>query len=250
MINPIIPAGERVVLLEEFTGKGCTNCPKGSREIDNLLSIYGDQLVVVSIHANFFADPAEFPVGQYDFRTDEGEEIFNLLGPNFGYPAGVVNRRKFSNQFQHGANVWAGFIAQESAIDPDVEFSMTKSWTPASREFSMIVEGRAKVVVTAPLRISVMITESGIVDAQDDVEQGGIVTDYVHNHVLRGMMTPFNGQALADALEPGEEFEATFDYTWPDDWEAEACAVIVCISRNTGAGDIYVLQAGEVHVVD
>ncbi len=29
-----------------------------------------------------------------------------------------------------------------------------------------------------------MLTESGIIDAQDDLEAGGIVLDYVHKHVL------------------------------------------------------------------
>jgi len=249
-IEPIVPAGERIVLLEEFTGKGCTNCPKGSREIDNLLSIYGEHLVVVSIHANFFANPAQFPLGEFDFRTDEGEELFDYLGPNLGYPAGVINRRKFSNEFQHGANVWAGFIAQESVIEPDVEFTIDRSWDQSSRMLMLTIEGRAKVPISVPLRISVMVTESGIIDAQDDAEAGGIVEDYVHNHVLRDMMTPYDGQDLAQSLDAGEDFNAAFTYTLPAEWVAQACTAIVFISRNTSAGDIYVLQAGEVHVTE
>jgi len=75
-IQPVVPGGDRIVLLEEFTGKGCTNCPKGSREIENLLAIYDSNLVVVSIHAGFFANPDFFDLGQYDLRTEEGENIF------------------------------------------------------------------------------------------------------------------------------------------------------------------------------
>jgi thiol-disulfide isomerase/thioredoxin len=249
-IEPVIPEGERIVLLEEFTGKGCTNCPKGSREIDNLLSFYNGQLVVVSIHANFFANPAQFPLGQFDLRTDEGEQLFNYLGPNLGYPAGVINRRKFSNEFQHGANVWAGFVAQESLIDPDVEFAINRTYDESSRQVDLQVQGRAKVAISAPLRISVMFTESGIIDAQDDAEAHDIVPDYMHNHVLRDMLTPFDGQDLAQGLEAGEEFEATFSYTVSSDWNAANCNIIVFVSRNTSAGDIYVLQAGEVHLID
>jgi hypothetical protein len=252
----VIPAGERIVLIEEFTGKGCTNCPKGSRELDNLLSIYQEQLVVVSIHANFFADPQFFrlfPLGQYglyDFRTDEGEQLFDFLGPNEGYPAGVINRRKFNDGFQQGTNVWAGFIAQESVIDPQIEFTITRTYEETTRQLYLLVTGRPKVDIPDELRISIMITESGIIDAQDDSEAGGIVEDYVHNHVLRDMLTPFDGQILAPSMLAGEEFARDFEYIVSPDWNAAECNVIVFISLNTDSGDITVLQAGEVHLTE
>jgi hypothetical protein len=248
-----VPSGERIVLIEEFTGKGCTNCPKGSRELENLISIFQDQLVVVSIHAGFFADPSEFPLGQYDLRTDEGEAIYSMLGPNFGYPAGVVNRRKFNNSFQHGANVWAGFITQESAIEPQVEFSLSREFNTTTRHLHLILEGRAKVDIPEETRVSVMIAESGIVDAQDDSESplpNGIVPDYVHKHVLRDMLTAFDGQVLAPALIAGEEFTVEFHYDVPSDWVAAECNVIAFIALNAGSGDITVLQAGEVHMTE
>jgi len=250
VIEPVIPAGERVVLIEEFTGKGCTNCPKGSRELENLLSIYQQQLVVVSIHANFFANPQFFPLGQYDFRTDEGELLFDYLGPNLGYPAGVIDRRKFNNEFQQGTNVWAGYIAQESALEPRVEFTISRSYQENTRHLYLLIEGRAKFDIPEELRISVMITESGIIDAQVDSEAGGVVEDYVHNHVLRDMLTPFDGHELAPALIAGEEFEVEFAYEMSSAWNAAQCNIIAFISLNTNSGDITVLQAGETHVME
>src|SRR5690606_38850202 len=193
-------------LLEEFTGKGCTNCPQGSREIENLRSIYGEQLVVVSIHANFFADPQFFPLGKYDLRTDGGEELFDFLGPILFYPVGIINRKPFMNSLQHGANVWAGYIAQEAALNPEVEFTLTGDYDHASRAFHLVIDGRAKADIAVPVRISVMLTEDGIVDAQDDAQIGRIVEDYVHNHVLRDMFTPYDGMPLAPSLFTGEEF--------------------------------------------
>lgn len=247
MISPVVPGGERVVLIEEFTGKGCTNCPKGTRELENLLSIYGDKLVVVSIHANFFANPQFFPLGKYDLRTDEGEQLFNYLGPVFGYPSAVVNRRKLNNDFQHGANVWAGLVAQESAIDPRVEFIISRIYDEVSRQLYVLVEGRAKSEITNPVRISIMLAESGIIDAQDDAEAGGIVEDYVHNHVLRDMLTPYDGQPLASSLSAGEEFQAEFTYSVPAEWDAGHCNIIAFVSMHA-SGDISVLQAGEIYV--
>lgn len=36
---------ERVVLLEDFTGQNCVNCPAAHQEIDALVKQYGDALV-------------------------------------------------------------------------------------------------------------------------------------------------------------------------------------------------------------
>ena len=42
---------KRTVLLEEFTGQECTNCPDAHRLVANLHEQYGEQLVSVAIHA-------------------------------------------------------------------------------------------------------------------------------------------------------------------------------------------------------
>ena len=251
MIMPVQPPeGDRVVLLEEFTGKGCTNCPKGSREIENLLAIYDSNLVVVSIHAGFFANPEFFKVGEFDLRTEEGEDIFAMLGPNIGYPAGVVDRIRFNGGYQHGQQAWADFIQQEVEKDPKVEFTVARSYDSATRSLSVTVQGVAKEQLSGEVRISVMITENGIVDAQDDQEAGGIVDDYVHKHVLRGMATPFDGAPVSNGLAVGETFEGTYEMMISEDWNDSMCDVLVFVAEVKAANDISVLQAAELHVED
>ena len=48
----------RKVLIEEYTGHRCTNCPDGHRELASLHERYGDTLVAIGIHAGTFALPA------------------------------------------------------------------------------------------------------------------------------------------------------------------------------------------------
>jgi hypothetical protein len=114
----------------------------------------------------------------------------------------------------------------------------------------LVISGRAKVEIPEEVRISVMITESGIIDAQDDKEAGMIVEDYVHNHVLRDMLTPYDGQILAPSLIGGEEFMVEFHYDLSNAWNADECNVVAFISINSGSGDIAVLQAGETHIIE
>lgn len=249
IIEPFVPAGDRIVLLEEFTGKGCTNCPKGSREIDNLLVQFPENLVVVSLHAGFFADPTVFPLGQYDLRTDEGEFLFSYLGPNLGYPSGVVNRVPRSGDMQIGLNQWASAITHDIQEQPTIDISLTKVYDPATRALSVTVEGIGRTAVSGEIRVSVMLTESGIIDAQDDIEAGGIVQDYNHKHVLRDMLTPAAGAPVLTNIAVGQTFSQTYTSTLPENWIATSMEVIAFVSVVNGS-NFPVLQARSTHLAD
>jgi hypothetical protein len=218
MIIPFVPEGNRVILLEEFTGKGCTNCPKGSREIDNLLAQFPNNLVVVSLHAGFFANPQFFPLGQYDLRTDEGEFIFDYLGPNLGYPAGVVNRIPVNGEMQISLNQWASAITRELQIEPAVELTLNSIYNANTRELMVTVSGIGKQTVQGDIRLSIMLTESGIVDAQDDFEAGGIVVIStistrttpplrLRTCSARRISRSMSGRAISAARSPGTSGE-------------------------------------------
>ena len=63
------------VLIEDFTGHTCQNCPQAADEIHTLqqISAYQGKIVAIGIHAGFFAETnTNFPT---DFRTPEGTEV-------------------------------------------------------------------------------------------------------------------------------------------------------------------------------
>lgn len=247
-IIPFVPEGNRVILLEEFTGKGCTNCPKGSREIENLLTLFPDNLVAVSIHAGFFANPQFFPIGQYDLRTEEGEDLFDFLGPNLGYPAGVINRIPVNGEMQLSANAWSSAIAAQLQTPPAIELTVSKDYDPSSRSLTVQVTGIGKSTVANEIRVSIMLTESGIVDAQDDIEAGGIVQNYVHKHVLRDMITPSRGAPVLPSIATGETFSVSYSTTLDTSWVAENMEIIAFVSE--AGANFPVIQAAGVHLVD
>ncbi len=250
VIVPFVPSGNRVILLEEFTGVGCTNCPKGSREIASLLTQFPDNLVAVSIHAGFFADTSIFNFGQYDFRTEEGEFLYGYLGPNEGYPAGVVNRTPRSGHMQIGLQEWASAINNDIQIPPAIEIAITRTYDPGTRQLNVTIDGIGKESITADLRLSIMLTESGIVDAQDDKEATPhIVLNYVHNHVLRDMLTPAAGESFATSIATGEKFSKSYTTTLNDQWVPENMEIVAFISAVNG-NSFPVVQAAQIHLTE
>lgn len=249
VITPFVPEGNKIVLLEEFTGKGCTNCPKGSREIENLLTQLPNNLVAVSIHAGFFANPEFFPLGLYDLRTEDGEFLYNYIGAPLGYPSGSVNRTPVNGDIQLSLNQWASAITQHLQEEPVVDISVTSGYDVDTRVLTIQTSAIGKENVTGDIRLSVMLTESGIVDAQDDFEAGGIVNDYVHRHVLRDMLTPAAGESVATNMSIGQIVNRTYTMTIPDTWSPAHMEVIAFVSQVNG-NSFPILQAVQAHVTE
>ena len=252
---PVIPDGpdvtsDRKVLVEEFTGVQCVNCPTGSLELENLLSLYGDNLIVVSIHAGDFAPP--YPQNQYDFRTTEADNLINYLGNPPAYPSAVINRKDFDAGFyilQYPLSKWAGFIDQELETNAKIGVTITKDYNPTTRELKVQVTGLAAETLSGDLRLTIMITESNIVDAQE-TPGAGLILDYNHKHVFRTTMTSFDGDSFATQLNAGDNYDESYSMILPDDWKAAECEVIAIVSLVQGDENKEVLQAAQEHVED
>lgn len=242
--TPVDSTGEvvRHVLIEEFTGVQCVNCPQGAELIETLINTHGDRLVAVSIHAGFFAEPLS--ESQYDLSTDTGEQLDALIGPAEGYPSAAINR----NSFGTGSNIqfsptWAGHIIDELAIPPKTDVRINNSYDDTARELDAEVTIDFLETITGDLSLSVLITENDIVDAQ--IDQPGLVENYKHKHVFRAMLSNVEGDAI-DTQAVGTDMVKSFNYTLPAQWNADKCKVVAFVHQS--APELDVLQVAEVSV--
>lgn len=235
------------VLIEEFTGVRCVNCPAGSQAIEGLLDIHGQRLVAVSIHAGFFSPP--YNSSNYDFRTDAGDDLLSYLGEPLGYPTAVVNRKKFEGEFdlQLGQSSWAGFIAADTIGEPQVKIDLNADYNDSDRSLKVTTTLYVQETISEDdIRLSLMVTESGIKDLQ--LTPAGQEDDYTHKHVLRSMITNFDGDPVLDAFTAGAEIEKQFNYTLPDEIVANKSSIIAILSLNGERKDV--IQAHEVKLVE
>ena len=172
------PTGDRNVLLEEFTGQDCPNCPEGAREAHRLQETYSG-LVVVGIHAGVFA-------GRSAFVTDAGNaywEHFYSDGNSVGYPAAMVNRSgNVSTGYQQE---WASWVAAAVQLPTYYDLSLTTAYDEVAR--SLVISssvGKSTIQTAESVKLLLLLTENGIVSFQNS--NGQLVEDYVHDHVLRG----------------------------------------------------------------
>ena len=238
---------DRKVVIEEFTGVRCVNCPAGSAEIQNLLSFYGERLIAVSIHAGFYANP--YPESQYDFSTSEGDNIEVFLGIPVGYPTSVIDRKLFGSEPDlqlEGTASWGGYVAEELISDVKITLELDNQWESSNRKLTVGIKGGTLEAIDEEVRLTIMITESGIIDTQLTPAPAGKVNDYEHNHVLRKTITAYNGDVVASSLGVGEFVNEEYTFTLPNDWVAENCTVVAFFHNGTSNKEV--LQADEKHV--
>jgi hypothetical protein len=240
---------DRVVVIEEFTGVRCVNCPTGSAKIVQLLEQFGERkLIAVSIHSGFFSVP--YDISREDFTTQGGEAIDAQLGPVTAYPAASINRKLFPNETQRPLSLssWAGYIGGELCRAPELNINISKIFDPISRQLTATVDLRAvttNTIFAEPLGLTVYITENNIISAQLDAT--GVDTNYVHKHVLRHIMTDTRGLQIhsSGSFSPNSQ---TLSYTLPAHWDAAQCHIVAFIHYRGANGKFDILQAAETEV--
>lgn len=236
------------VLIEEFTGVSCVNCPDGSAEIENLLSIYPNQLIAISLHAGFYAPP--YPNSLYDFRTEEAEALNNFLDTPESYPTATINRKNLEggNTIQlPSRTTWGGYVAQEIESTAIVNLDVSLEYEESTRKLTANTNITPLEDINGELYISIVIVENNVVDVQSTND--GIIDDYKHKHVFRDMMTYFSGELIEEATLANTPIEKTHSLNLDEGWNTDNVSVVIFVHRSD-AQSREVLQAEEVHMQD
>lgn len=245
--GPITGNQQRQVLIEEFTGERCVNCPAGSEVIESLLGVHGDRLIAVSIHAGFFA--VAYPESDDELANETGSAILNLLDAPLGYPTAVVNRRHFPGEEnrQVGQATWPGYIASELEAGPQVRIGLSSTYNDASGELDIdAVLDVVEDLEYEDVRLTVYITENNITDPQQTPE--GVDYEYKHKHVLRAAVSAVDGDALNENFTAGASINRSFSITLDPAWVPEECHIVAFVHQ--GGGTLDVIQAHEISVIE
>lgn len=193
-------AGQQKVLVEEISGVRCPNCPDGSRLLEALNADFDSSLIVVTYHAGSFSIP--YPESKYDFKTDQSVALMEMLGRPLGYPAAAIQRKPVpgENTFQRYSNTWTKVISEVLSSDPKVDLELEV--VTAENEVVVRVSALFLESLTQPVFLTMYLTENGLIDPQADTRAGDeFVPDFVHNHVLRAILTPLTGQLWGNGFE-------------------------------------------------
>ncbi|OFY16396.1 MAG: hypothetical protein A2X11_15355 [Bacteroidetes bacterium GWE2_42_24] len=254
--NPQPVTNTQKVLLEEFTGHKCTNCPKAHLEAKNIQLLNPGRVIVVSIHAGFFASPDGSGLFTADYRTDEGTEINTAFGVESN-PTGMINRTKFNDKFLQGTDSWQGYVESALAKTLKATITLPVEWNSSTRSLTINPSVKFLEEVSGKYNICVVITEDSLNSPQKntDISAGTVPTidPYYHRHVLRKAVNGVWGESLNsnDGIAGGTTLSKSYTFVLPDSWDEDHCSVVAYVSRMDEVSEKYsVLQVEETHVVE
>lgn len=242
MISNLPTAQSKKVLIEDFTGVRCVNCPNGHEQIDLLKTNYPGQVISVALHSNFLAEPYG---SEQDLRSDDAQSLDQRLGPTIAKPTGAVDRFEVGGETLLFINQWAQACGNQinETVPVNIEISNQASST---EEVLVKVQLIFLQNVSEALSISVFLLESDIEVTQ--LTPGGEDEAYIHDHVLRKALTPFDGLALnLESIEAGVVVEKEFELKeFEANWNTENFEIVAFVHQSNG--DLKVYQTAELEL--
>lgn len=226
---------ERTIIIEDFTGQNCVNCPAAHEVLDQLVEQYPDNIIPVSIHAGHFAVPVDHPLG--GLMEPEGNDLCDRWGIR-SFPMGVINRTGSPLE----AKDWATAVRQQLETPSNVAFTDFEAVAdPAGDNIAITFTIKPEVTIQATLHV--WVVESGIVAYQ--LNTTGRIPDYVHNNVYRASVNTVEGQTveLTDHIYSTFEFEQSVRKLDYETWNLDNLAIVAFLETPSG-----VLQAAKTKV--
>ncbi|MGB3947477.1 MAG: Omp28-related outer membrane protein [Bacteroidia bacterium] len=250
------------ILIEDFTGHTCGNCPKAAKELHQIDSIYSGQIIGIAIHVGGYAIPNPGYNGSdqtaflNDYRTSVGEQYDATFGAsNFGLPQGMFNRKDYDavNQthlkfYPNWKNYAASIVAEPSVVDLQIAVDYNQS----NRKLCLAIKDSFLTTVTGNYKLVIAITQDSIISWQDNI--GVNKADYVHRHVLRDVITPsgaFGETLITGTAAAGTKHIKRFAYIIPTNYNNVICDANKChlVAYIFNADTYEIIQAEEVKLI-
>lgn len=227
----------RTVLVEEYTGQICVNCPNGHAVLEGIETHYntpenleqGIGIIVVGIHIPNFGVPVE----NGGFVTPEA---VSLTPDGTTPPQAQVNRRSgLLNRDQ-----WQKAVEDEIAATTTLFFPTRI--LAEERNGVITVSGSVNARQNIPeATLHVWIVEDRIISTQF-MPDGGSNDEYVHNNVYRASAFGVGGKSMTLTRNSTKEFRATVPVH--PNWKVANLRAVVFVETPTDG----VINAAQNHV--
>ncbi len=222
---------KRKILIEDYTGHKCPNCPFAAEVAKTIHEEHPDQVVVMAVHAGSFATPDASGNFTYDFRTPEGNQLNGDFGLGAAYPIGLISRiTSAPGRWDVQYTKWAETVDTLLNDVATVKLTLTNNYVEANRTSNVTVKTDFLTDIEQNCFLCVYLTEDSIIKPQK--KQNLTILDYIHMHVLRKSFNGTYGTQLNSAAgAAGATFTNSFSMNLSTDWVDKNCNIVVYVFR-------------------
>ncbi|NQV02129.1 MAG: Omp28-related outer membrane protein [Bacteroidia bacterium] len=231
-----VDTNKRKVLLEDYTGMKCVNCPAATRSAEALVQLYKGQVILMTIHAGYFSEPDASGHYTTDYRVAEGVAWFNDF-TLISNPMGMVNRTPYNGKQAIGAGSWAEVVSDVVQENEVATIHIETEYTPSNRHhINTTIETKFTALLEGAYSLTVCLLEDSIVGWQknNDTLVGPVpdIENYVFNDMLRAVLNGTYGELLTATVDTTQVYSKEYLYTLDDSWVPEHLSLVVFVSNN------------------
>lgn len=222
--KPIAPiTGGKTVLIKDFTGARCVNCPEAAEYAHELQHRLGeDRIFILSVHAGYLAQPVgNFP----DFLTEEGTAWYNNNSSN---PLFAVDHVALTE----GNTLYVEQIdtpVADAMAEPQLfEIGINNTYDETTRRLNVENFFNAKGDGEGVYYATACLVEDSIVGWQ--TIPGGMDREYVFRNVFRGTLNGADGELVSGSgFHYGDTFTTSHSMVLDSTFNADQCYILTYV---------------------
>ena len=200
----------RTMMIEQFTGQKCGNCPAGSNLMKSTLAAYEDKLVWAAHHYGYGDDALSVS------KSSSYTAFFNDGGATYA-PAMMIDRAQIPTFDDPGPAFFTGqltaaVVKTASEVPAFVTVNMNRTYNAESRTMNLTVTGNT-LMPMENARMNVFVVQDSLIATQSG---GG--SNYVHNRAVREILTATWGDGIT--FDADGNYSMEFSYVIPDSIES------------------------------
>ena len=235
------------VLIEDFTGHKCVNCPNAALEARNIEGQHDGRVFVASIHsgpsASTYFQSYQFAPFTTNFTTPDGLAISTELtdGGFIGNPSGTNNRKTFGGFIFQNYSSWASNVSSILTSNVlKVNLQSSTNYFPETRGVFLHTEVDKISTDSLELYQVVYLIEDSIIKPQI-LPDNTTNLNYVHRDVHRGNIDgkPMGRKITEDmkvdkngAIVVGDKYYLNYSYRLPDQYNPDNMHLLIYVYRN------------------
>ncbi len=229
----------RNVLLEDYTGHTCINCPSAAVVAKTIEDNNPNRVFVMSVHASTTSgyQVPELPHLPLDHRTEAGNEYAQVFNVFFN-PAGTVNRTLTGGNYYALNSAWTSMTATELSKPLDFNIQLQYNYYPQTNGLFIHTEVEALSDAAADQYTIINCLVRDTVIAPQIIPGGTVEEEYHHHSMLTNNINGTWGTPIFEGgVSSGQKEYNNFTYKLPDPiadttFRIDNLSIITFISKN------------------
>lgn len=240
LLDPLIPAEGKMVLVEEATATWCSWCPRGEVYMAYMAEKYPDHFIGVAVHGG---DPMAVPAYSW-----------GLGAVVSGYPSITVDRVSDIDPVE----VEEDFL-DRVLIAPKAVLTVGSDYIEGATSMNVSITADFKETISGDYRLALVIVEDSVTGTGSDYDQansysGGLfgemggyedlpnpipAADMVYNHVARSILPDFDGvpESFPMDVAEGEIYAIGFEVEIDTEWDLDKIHLVGLLIAPDGTVD-------------